>query len=137
MSGVKRAPPVGFIPYSPLSGGVLSGKYGSGRKQPKRSRLSLVKGYESSFQKSAGPKAVDLYVQVARKHGVTPTQLAIALCNSRSFVTSTIIGATTMPQLAEDLQGFRVEWTQEMEDDVRAVYGMFPDPWRVQAAGMG
>lgn len=129
--------PIGYIPYSPLSGGVLSGKYATRKRQPKRSRLSLMKGYEESFRASSGPKAVDLYVQVARKHGVTPTQLAIALCNSRSFVTSTIVGATTMPQLAEDLQGFAVEWTQDMEDDINAVFGMFPNPWRVQQAGMG
>lgn len=128
---------VGYIPYSPLSGGVLSGKYSSRVRQPKRSRLSLVKGYEESFKASTGPDAVDAYVKVARKYGVTPTQLAIAHCNSRSFVSSTIIGATSLKQLAENLQGFRVEWTQEMEDDVLAVHSAFTNPWRVQVAGMG
>ena len=60
-----------------------------------------------------------------------------ALCASREFVTSTIIGATQLTQLAEDLQGFSVEWTQEMEDEVMKVYEQYPDPWRVQVAGMG
>lgn len=128
---------IGYIPYSPLSGGVLSGKYSSRVRAPKRSRLSLRKGYEASFKASAAPAAVDMYVEVARKHGMTPTQLSVAHCNSRAFVTCTIIGATSMTQLAEDLQGFSVQWTQEMEDDVRAVYAVFPDPWRVQVAGMG
>ena len=68
---------------------------------------------------------------------MTPTQLAIALCASREFATSTIIGATSLTQLAEDLQGFRIEWTQEMEDEVMSVYKQIPDPWRVQVAGMG
>ena len=44
---------------------------------------------------------------------------------------------TSDSQLAENLQGFCVEWTQELEDDVMAVYNEFPDPWRVQVAGMG
>ena len=59
-----------------------------------------------------GPAAVDAYVAVARKHGLTPAQLALAHCNSRDFVTSTIIGSTTMPQLAENLAAFRFELTQ-------------------------
>jgi len=134
-------PPIGYLPYSPLSGGVLSGKYAATFNKPsatkKRSRLRLVKGYEESFLTSDGPKAVEAYIKVARKHGLTPTQLAIAMCNSRKFVTSTIIGATATTQLLEDLAAFRVKWTQEMEEDVLAIYNAYPDPWRVQVAGMG
>jgi len=134
-----------YLPYSPLAGGVLSGKYSKSRSKRsktggpmrKRSRLGLVRGYEESFTASKGPEAVDAYCGLAKQFGVTPTQLAIALCASRSFVTSTIIGATTLTQLAEDLQGFQVEWTQEMEDEVVKVYRALPDPWRVQVAGMG
>jgi aryl-alcohol dehydrogenase-like predicted oxidoreductase len=134
-----------YLPYSPLSGGVLSGKYSATRTKrsntggamKKRSRLGLVRGYEDGFTKSQGPAAVELYCKAAQKFGVTPTQLAIALCASREFVTSTIIGATQLTQLAEDLQGFSVDWTQEMEDEVMKVYEQYPDPWRVQVAGMG
>ena len=117
------------------------GKYAATFNKPsatkKRSRLRLVKGYEESFLTSDGPKAVEAYIKVARKHGLTPTQLAIAMCNSRKFVTSTIIGATATTQLLEDLAAFRVKWTQEMEEDVLAIYNAYPDPWRVQVAGMG
>ena len=101
---------------------------------PRRLHNSLHPAYHSSRQ---GPAAVDAYVAVARKHGLTPAQLALAHCNSRDFVTSTIIGATTMPQLAENLAAFRYEWTQELEDDVRSVYAQYPNPWRVQVAGGG
>jgi len=133
---------ISYLPYSPLCGGVLSGKYAKWAQKPtvkpKRSRrLGLVKGYEEAFRMSEAPSAVDLYVQVARKHGVTPAQLAIALCNSRKFVASTVIGATSREQLAENLEGFRVEWTEEMEADVLSVYKRIPDPWRVQVAGLG
>jgi len=134
---------VAFLPYSPLSGGVLSGKYSKTRQQktaglkPKRSRLRLVRGYEAGFLKSKGPEAVEAYVQVARKHGITPSQLAIAMCNSRSFVASTVVGATSAVQLAENLRGFCVEWSAELEADVVEVHERFPDPWRVQVKGMG
>jgi len=121
---------------------VLSGKYAASVQKPasgqKRSRrLGLVNGYEESFRKSAGPAAVDRYVAVARKHGITPAQLAIAHCNSRKFVASTVIGATSVEQLAQNLGGFQIEWTDEMEADVLAVYEAIPDPWRIQRAGMG
>lgn len=129
--------PCSYIPYSALSAGVLSGKYATRAKTPKRSRLTMFKGYADSFKKTTGPAAVDAYCLVARKHGLTPSQLALAHCNSRDFVTSTIIGATSMSQLAENIAAFKHEWTQELEDDVRAVYAQFPNPWRVQVAGGG
>ena len=99
--------------------------------------MRLFKGYKAEFLKTLGPDAVNGYCAVARKHRITPAQLAIAHCNSRAFVSSTIIGATTMNQLTENLSGFLLEWSQELEDDVRSVYAKYPDPWRVQVAGGG
>jgi len=135
-----------YLAYSPLSGGVLSGKYAATRqkrgtpgKKLKQldSRLWLVAGYEEAFAASDGPLAVEAYCAIAQKHGMTPTQLAIAHCASREWVTSTIVGATSLTQLAEDLMGFRVEWTDACADDVARAYERMPNPWRVQVAGMG
>lgn len=135
---------ISYLAYSPLSAGVLSGKYAlaeaatkAAGKTKKRSRLGLIKGYAEGFTQTQAPSAVSAYVRCARKHGITPAQLAIAHCNSRGFVTSTIVGATSMTQLAENLQGFSVRWTQEMEDDVLEIFRKYPDPWRVQVAGLG
>jgi len=132
-------PPVSYVPYSPLSAGALTGKYAGrgGKPLPKRARFASFKGYSDSFKATKGPEAVEAYAKVARKHGLTPAQLALAHCNSRDFVASTIIGASTMPQLAENLMSFSIEWSAELEADVRAVYAAFPDPWRVQVAGGG
>ena len=58
-------------------------------------------------------------------------------CTAGKFVASTVIGATSVEQLAQNLGGFQVEWTDEMEADVLAVYEAIPDPWRIQRAGMG
>lgn len=136
-------PPMSYVAYSPLSAGVLTGKYAAmparpgGSGPPKRSRLKMFKGYGAEFQKTEGPAAVAAYMAVAKKHRITPAQLAIAHCNSRGFVTSTIIGSTTMNQLTENLSSFLLEWNQELEDDVRNVYATYPEPWRVQVRGGG
>jgi len=139
--------PCSYLAYSPLSGGVLSNKYapvdmrankvGTARGAFKRSRLGLFRGYSKGFLATTGPQAVAEYANVAKRHGVTPSQLAIAHCNSRDFISSTVIGATSATQLAENLMAFQVQWTQEMEEDVLAVYRKYPDPWRVQVAGGG
>jgi len=131
--------PVSYIAYSPLSAGVLTGKYAkqNSKKVPKRSRLGQFRGYAEGFAATKGPMAIDAYVVAARKAGLTPTQLALAHCNSRNFVTSTIIGASSITQLAENIMSFQVEWTQEMEDEVRKVHATYPNPWRVQVAGGG
>jgi len=147
-AGVQKPcrPEIAYIAYSPLSAGVLSGKYAyaeAAEKAPRKStkkrsrRLGLIKGYTDSFLQTQAPAAVSAYVQCARKHGVTPSQFAIAHCNSRRFICSTIVGATSMSQLAENLVGFSVQWSQQMEDDVLEIYRKYPDPWRVQVAGGG
>jgi aryl-alcohol dehydrogenase-like predicted oxidoreductase len=112
LEATPDGPAISYLAYSPLSAGVLTGKYTKGaaadpRKGPKkRTRLGMFRGYEQSFVQTDGPKAVAAYVAVARKHRlkVTPSQLAIAHCASRNFVASTIIGATSTLQLAENLQ---------------------------------
>mmetsp|Transcript_33659 Transcript_33659/g.71821 ORF Transcript_33659/g.71821 Transcript_33659/m.71821 type:complete len:389 (-) Transcript_33659:37-1203(-) len=130
-----------YLAYSPLSGGVLTGKYAkpiNPLRPPKvRSRLGLFRKYKRAYVASDAPKAVAAYMQLATKHRLTPSQLAIAHCCSRDFVTSTIVGASSMTQLAENLMAFRVPWTQALENDILAVYRKYPDPWRVQVRGGG
>lgn len=73
-------------------------------------KLSLIplcaSGYMARYNKSPARQAVSEYMEVAKKHGLTPTELAIAWCNQRWTVTSTIIGATSMKQLKVVLLGF-------------------------------
>lgn len=66
--------------------------------------------------------------QIARKYGMTPSQLALAWCRSRWFVASTIIGATSVGQLAENLKAFELTLTKECLDDIAAVYKRYRDP---------
>ena len=62
---------------------------------------------------------------------LSPVAFAIAFCDSRPFVTSTIIGATSTEQLEINLQGFGVEWTDECEEGVKLIHESYPDPWRM------
>jgi len=77
------------------------------------------------------PLSVDAYSRLASELGLTPSALAIAFCDTRPFVTSTIIGATSLAQLEENLSGFGVEWSDTHEDGIAAINAAFPDPWRM------
>jgi len=121
---------VGYLPYSPLSAGVLSGKYKKLKDPPNDSRLALFDGYFERYAKTCAPLCVDAYCKMAYTYNLSPSALAIAFCDSRPFVTSTIVGATSVEQLEVNLQGFGVEWTDQMEEDVQRVHALFPDPWR-------
>ena len=120
---------VGLLAYSPLAGGALSGKYITGDEAVvARSRFNLFQGYMARYNQSLAREAVALYAEVAAKHGLTPTQLALAWCKSRWFVASTIIGATTMEQLRENVAAFDVELSEEACADVAAVFRRYKDP---------
>merc|ERR1712039_1065395 len=126
-----RAHDIGYLPYSPLSAGVLSGKYRGLTAPPAGSRLDIFSGYMERYLSTRGPQAVDAYCELAELHGLTPAELAIGFCESRPFVTSTIIGATSEAQLNENLSGFGMGWTDELEAGVQAISDTYPDPWRM------
>lgn len=122
---------VSYLPYSPLSAGVLTGKYDGLEAAPKGSRLELFDSYFERYANTCAPECVECYKQAAFDHGISPAALAIAFCNSRPFVTSTIVGATSTEQLEINLQGFGVDWTDELEAEVARIHAYFPDPWRM------
>jgi aryl-alcohol dehydrogenase-like predicted oxidoreductase len=126
-----------YLPYSPLSAGVLSGKYDGLSEAPEGSRLQLFDSYFERYSNTCAPESVGCYKKMAFAHGLSPAALAIAFCDSRPFVTSTIIGATSTEQLSINLQGFGVEWTDELEEEVARIHGFFPDPWRMIVRGGG
>ena len=92
---------ISLLAYSPLAFGLLSGKY---VKNPDASgRMNLFPNFGQRYKKPNVAEAVAAYAQLAEQHGISPAQLALAFIRSRPFVASTIIGATTMPQLQENL----------------------------------
>ncbi len=117
---------VTLLAYSPLGQGHLTGKYRSGAL-PAGSRKQLFDRLQR-YERPNAAEAVEAYCALAADLGLTPAALAIAHVGSRSFVGSTIIGATTMAQLAENLAAFDVEITPEIAARIDAIHLRFPDP---------
>lgn len=104
---------VGLLAYSPLAQGYLTGKYRGG--VPKNSRKDLFGQFLARYENSGGVEAVNDCLDTADDLGITPTQFALKFVETRAFVTSSIIGATTMDQLKENIDAHKIEWTKDME----------------------
>jgi aryl-alcohol dehydrogenase-like predicted oxidoreductase len=117
---------VGLLAYSPLAQGYLTGKYRGGAL-PEGARKTLF----NRLQRYEGPgaeKAINSYLDLAAERGIAPEALALKFCDTRPWVTSTIIGATSMEQLEADLAAFDLEWTDELEQAVNALHAEQPNP---------
>ncbi len=119
---------VAYLPWSPLGGGVLSGKYlGGARPEGSRWTLSQRMGlFRDNEQVDAAVKA---YQEVAKAHNMTVAQLALLWCDRIDGVTSTIIGATNMAQLQEDIAAFALPAKDDLMADVGAVLAKYPSPF--------
>ncbi|MDI9246160.1 NADP(H)-dependent aldo-keto reductase [Marinobacter sp. CHS3-4] len=117
---------VGLLAYSPLAFGVLSGKY-LGGKRPEGARLSLYTRF-ARYTSERGVEATQAYVDLARQHGLSPVQLALAYVTSREFVTSNIIGATSLEQLEENIESAEVTLDEAVLSDIEALHSNFTYP---------
>ncbi len=116
----------GLLAYSPLAFGTLSGKYLDGKK-PKNARLTLFPHYDrySSPQSLA---AIKCYAELAKKNGMSLAHLALAFVNDRPFVTSNIIGATTLEQLKENITSHRIQLSEEVLEEIETIHKQYPNP---------
>ena len=126
MSEISIRDKCGLLVYYPLAAGALSGKYRNGQ-MPKNSRQSLFKGWERMINPLA-MKAYDEYHKLAKKNNFTMVQLAQAFVNSRPFVTSNIIGATTMEQLKENVESINIELTEDIMNEINLIHNNNPNP---------
>ncbi|PMR71050.1 NADP(H)-dependent aldo-keto reductase [Halomonas heilongjiangensis] len=117
---------VGLLAYSPLAFGVLSGKYLDGVR-PEGARLTLFERFQR-YTNPLAEEATRAYVQIARDHDLDPAQMALAFVNSRSFLTSNIVGATTMEQLEDDLTSESLRLEQSVLDAIEEVHRRLPNP---------
>ncbi|WIY52481.1 aldo/keto reductase [Devosia sp. YIM 151766] len=116
---------VGLLAYSPLAGGLLTGKYFDGAT-PKGSRKDYQQGFWRLNEYSE--EAAKQYHDVAARHGLDPVQMAIAFCRSRPFTTATIIGATSTAQLQQVLGAVDLTLSPEVLADIDAVHRRLPRP---------
>jgi aryl-alcohol dehydrogenase-like predicted oxidoreductase len=117
---------VGLLAYSPLGFGVLTGKFLDGNRPPdarivRWSRFARYNGERAE-------RATAAYVAIAREHGLDPAQMALAFVNRQPFVTSTLIGATTMEQLETNLASIHERLSDEVIRAIEAVHIANPNP---------
>jgi aryl-alcohol dehydrogenase-like predicted oxidoreductase len=117
---------IGLLAYSPLGFGLLSGKYL--HSKPDKARITLFQGFGQRYLKPNVNEAVAAYVEIAQRHQLNPAHLALAFVRSRWFVTSTIIGATTLEQLKENLDSLNVFLNEEILTEIDAVQARYPNP---------
>ena len=126
MSEISIREKCGLLVYYPLASGALSGKYRNGQ-MPKNARMTLFKGWERMLNPLA-MKAYDEYHKLSKENNMTMVQLAQAFVNSRPFVTSNIIGATSMDQLKENIDSIKVELTEEIMEKINLIHNNNPNP---------
>lgn len=117
---------VGLLAYSPLAFGVLSGKFLNGARPPE-SRIARWSRF-ARYTNEQGDRATVGYAEVAAKHGLSMAQMALAFVRQQPFVTSVLIGATTMEQLRTNLASASVTLGPEVLQDVEAVHRSQPNP---------
>lgn len=116
---------VGLLAYSPLGMGLLTGKYDDG-KDPEGSRKALFPQFLGRYAQ-AGDAVLDCN-RTARELGLTPAQFALKFVESREFVTSNIIGATSLAQLKENIDAHAITWTRDMEKEARRIHKTYRSP---------
>jgi len=126
LSEISHHEQVSLLAYSPLGQGYLTGKYEDGALPP-HSRKTLFDRL-GRYEQGNGPRAISAYVALAKKHGLDPAQLAVAYAVSREFVTSVIIGATTMEQLKADIDGGELKLSDTLLEDIEKIHLDYPNP---------
>ena len=117
----------GLLAYSPLAGGRLSGKY-IGNNKPKNARYTLWPRRFSRHHTKRGEVAIESYFKLAKKYGIAPSTFANAFVNDRPFVTSNIIGATTMDQLKENIDSIDLTLSKEILNEIENIHLSDPNP---------
>lgn len=117
---------IGFLAYSPLAFGHLTAKYSDDAAA--KGRATLFRGYAQRYTKPNVAPASAAYAKLARDHGMTPTELALSFVFNRWFVTSTIIGATNMHQLKENIAAMEVKLSSEMMQQIESLHLQMMNP---------
>lgn len=117
---------VGLLAYSPLGFGVLSGKYLDG-KAPAKARLTLFEFF-NRYSNALGISATERYCKIADQAGLNPAQMALAYVNTRTFLTSNIIGATTLQQLEANIDSVNIKLSADVLEEIEKTHAEIPNP---------
>ncbi|QOW49385.1 MULTISPECIES: NADP(H)-dependent aldo-keto reductase [unclassified Acinetobacter] len=126
LSEIAHYEGVGLLAYSPLAFGYLTGKFRHGAR-PANARVTLFSRF-SRYSNAESEWATEQYAQLAEQHGLTLTQLALAFIKQQFFVTSTIIGATNLDQLKENIDAFDVNLSEDILKGIEDIHRQQPNP---------
>ena len=118
---------IGCLSYSPLASGFLTGKYRNGAL-PKGSRMERDYDFWSRYRKPHANEAVEEYFKISKKNNLNLAQMSIKFCEIQPFMTSVIIGATTMEQLKTDIESVNVNLSKEIIEEINNVQKKYPNP---------
>lgn len=126
LAEVARREDVGLLAYSPLGGGTLTGKYLGGALPPGSRRA--IDPRRSRYVTPRAEAATAAYVEIARRHGMDPAQMALAWVRRQPFLTAAIVGATSVDQLRTDLDAFEIDLPPGLLAEIEAVHAVNPNP---------
>ena len=118
---------IGCLAYSPLASGYLTGKYLNGNL-PKGSRIERDGDFWTRYQKPNMENAVEEYYKISKKYNVNFTQMSLKFCEIQPFMTSVIIGATTMEQLKENIESVNIKLSDELIKNLNDIQKIYPNP---------
>lgn len=118
---------VGLLAYSPMAFGLLSGKYHKGMDKADN-RINAFGDRMTRYSSDHTFTAVQKYVEVADRHGLSMAQMSLAFINQQPFLTSNIIGATSMDQLKENIASIDVELSSDILKEINEVSNVFSNP---------
>ena len=118
---------IGCLAYSPLASGYLSGKYRN-KQFPKGSRMERDFDFWTRYRKPNMENAVEDYYKISQKYDLDMSQMSIKFCEVQDFMTSVIIGATTMEQLKTNVESVKVNLDSEVIKEINNVQKKYPNP---------
>ena len=117
----------GLLAYSPLACGYLSGKYRN-KQLPKNSRMERDGDFWTRYAKPNTDKAIDAYYEIAKKNKLDLTQMSLKFLEIQPFVTSVIIGATSMEQLKTNIESVNINLSEDIINEINEVQKTYPNP---------
>ena len=118
---------IGCLSYSPLASGYLSGKYRNGA-MPKGSRIERDYDFWGRYRKPQSENATEEYYKISKKYGIEMSQMSVKFCEIQDFMTSVIIGATTMDQLKTNIESVKVNLDKDIINEINNVQKKDPNP---------
>ena len=127
LSEVSIRENIGCLAYSPLASGYLTGKYRN-KNFPKGSRMERDWDFWTRYRKPNTENAVEEYFKISKKYELDMAQMSIKFCEIQDFMTSVIIGATTMEQLKTNIESVNVNLSNDIIKEINNVQKIYPNP---------